>query len=433
MMNRPEDQNWMDNLEGMCIPEGTLKLASSASEQNVYFTYVCLVNDLNPNNLSNHRPSYRYIDGDLEEVDQEDVPIRVERSKALHELVESHRNDYEIEEKKYTGAQSSTAHQTTTSFESDTSENEDTINFNTANPNVLKLTKMKWLTEEQEGSPDSSSPSISPNMSSTSTCSRESDDHLSHTSVGDKYLSTILRLDREHNMFGLSNIAIVGSRPSRKMKKEDDKPVFPQTAIVQVCCGTGCCRHRSKTDLPSSLKCGGCKSCCVDPFCPTCIGPCDPPCSDPSPCPPMIPCPPSKCFVDCTTCYGMKVTVHRKPKFDPVQVELTPRSSCVLHKPFAARSCHHLPRCIPPSSCFPYLMPCFWPARPSAPCSVPARCFHNPPCLAPRKKRPPGQNMPTTCPPGKCEDAAKGTKCPNQLCPGKSPQFKQGLESKFGK
>lgn len=98
----------------------------------------------------------------------------------------------------------------------------------------------------------SSSPSISPNMSSTSTCSRESDDHLSHTSVGDKYLSTILRLDREHNMFGLSNIAIVGSRPSRKMKKDGDKPVFPQTAIVQICCGTGCCRHRVRQEVQRS-------------------------------------------------------------------------------------------------------------------------------------------------------------------------------------
>ncbi|KAL0828896.1 hypothetical protein ABMA28_003799 [Loxostege sticticalis] len=422
----------------------SFKLASSASEQNVYFNYVCLVNDLNPAESGN-RTSRRYVDGELEEVDQEDPPIRVERSKALHELVESHRNDFDIEEKKFDENESSTAaHQAATSCEESdgTSENEDTINFNTANPNVLKLTKMKWLTEEQEGSPNSSSPSISPNMSSTSTCSRESDDHLSHTSVGDKYLSTILRLDREHNMFGLSNIAIVGSRPSRKMKKDGDKPVFPQTAIVQICCGTGCCRHRSKTDLPASLKCGGCRSCCADPFCLSC-GSCEPPCSDPSPCPPLcsscprgncsckLPCTPSKCFVDCSTCYGLKVTVNRQPKYEPVQKEITPRSSCVLHKPFAARSCHHLPRCVPPSSCFPYLMPCFWPSRPSAPCSVPARCFHNPPCLPPRKKKPPGDcGMPETCPPGNCK--AKGAKCPNRLCLGKNDLFMKAVQSKYG-
>lgn len=57
-------------------------------------------------------------------------------------------------------------------------------------------------------------------------------------------------MDKEHNLFfGLSNIAIVGSRQSRKMRKDDDnKPVFPQTTIVQVlytgCVCQGCCRHK---------------------------------------------------------------------------------------------------------------------------------------------------------------------------------------------
>lgn len=45
----------------------SFKLASSASEQNVYFNYVCLVNDLNPAESGN-RTSRRYVDGELEEV-----------------------------------------------------------------------------------------------------------------------------------------------------------------------------------------------------------------------------------------------------------------------------------------------------------------------------------------------------------------------------
>lgn len=87
-----------------------------------------------------------------------------------------------------------------------------------------------------------SSPSISPSNSLSSTCSRESDEGLGTcVSSGDRCLSTILRLDREHNMFGLSNIAI--EKTSRRIRKEDSRPVFPQTAIIQICCDKGCCKH----------------------------------------------------------------------------------------------------------------------------------------------------------------------------------------------
>ncbi|CAG9788072.1 unnamed protein product [Diatraea saccharalis] len=301
----------------MYTPQTTLKLASSLSEQNVYYTYVCLVNDVTPNSTSNQQPG-SYLDDGNEEIQLEKAPIQIERSKAVHELVET-KNDKHIKENE--SEQNCLKAPTTVSYdENERPETEDVKELND-NPNILKLTKMKWLTEEHSKSPDSSSPSISPNVSSTSTCSKESEDQLDQCiSVGDKYLSTILRLDREHNLFGLSNIAIVGSQPIRKSRKDDFKPVFPQTAIVQICCSKGCCRNRSKTELPSSLK-------GVAPPCP--------------------------------------------------------------NVPFAARSCHHIPHCMPPSAGFPYLMPCFWPARPSAPCSNPARCFHNPPCLAPRKRRPP--------------------------------------------
>lgn len=106
----------------------------------------------------------------------------------------------------------------------------------------------------------SSSFSLSPAPSTTSYYSRESDDEAdeAHPSLGEKYLSTILRLDKEHNLFGLSNIAIVGSRPSKRMRKDEDKPVFPQTAIVQVLytgCGCqNCCRYKVGT-VPNLIHC----------------------------------------------------------------------------------------------------------------------------------------------------------------------------------
>ncbi|KAM3962002.1 uncharacterized protein ACR2FA_003894 [Aphomia sociella] len=411
----------------MCVPETKLKLVSSASDQNVYFTYVCMLNDLKPTDKTGydryHKSPFHFMDGEAEEVDQEEQPIQVERSKALHELVESHRKDVIDTQKVHEEANSSDIYSTTTSGEDcELSENEHFNDQSGQNPNILKLTKMKWLTEEQEGSPDSSSPTLSPTTSSTSTNgSREFENCIDRQiSDSDKYLSTILRLDREHNMFGLSNMTIVGSRQSKKMRKDDERPVFHQTAIVQICCGKRCCSNMSNTDLPSSLKCGGCRG-CIDPGCIFCARPCRSPCAR---------CVPVKCTVDCATYFGMKISFNRKPKYEPSPIELTPRSSCVLQKPFAARSCHHLPQCIPPSSCFPYLTPCFWPARAGAPCNTPTRCFHNPPCRAPRKPYvplPPEE----VCPP-KCEDSVAKTKCANLLCPGNNPLMKKEIESRFG-
>ncbi|CAH2090286.1 unnamed protein product [Euphydryas editha] len=418
-----------------------MKLSSSASDQNVFFTYVCLVNEVKPsvsgndndvNSMDRQGRSLHIINSD--EVIQEQ-PIRVERTKALYELVENNKNndlEHEIKPK------SNTLHEE----ESDLSDSEEYNQY--ANPKKLKLTKMKWLSEGREGSIDSSSPSMSTTSSANSICSRESYEMIDpRLSFGEKCLSTILKLDREHNMFGMSNIAIVGKKTSKKIRKEDVKPAFPQTAIIQICCAKGCCRHKSNTDLPTSLKCGGCRSCCLDPYCPVCVGACGPPCADP-PCPSLcdqcprgkcnckMSCRPSKCKLDCANHYGMRVSFKRRPKFEPSPLEVTPRSSCILQKPMAARSCHHLPHCLPPSSCFPYLMPCYWPARAGAPCNHPSRCFHNPPCRPPRKRKfpiPPDEKCPAT---GKCEDESKNTKCPNQTCPGKNPSMKAAIESRFG-
>ncbi|XP_038212847.1 uncharacterized protein LOC119833048 [Zerene cesonia] len=344
-----------------------MRLRSSASDQNVFFAYVCMVNDVKPiDDAVEHGHSSMQDDNDLTLI--EDRPIQVERSKALHELVESHRH----EEDSFLGA--TAAYEKISNGTSDLQGiDEEDVEDTRNHANILKLTKMKWLTEDQEGYAESSSPSISPSNSTTSTCSRESDDVIDRRlSFGDKCLSTILRLDREHNMFGMSNIAIVGKKTSKRSRK-DEKPVFPQTAIVQICCGKGCCRHKSNSDLPASLK--------DDPPCPAVSAPCSP----------------SKCMVDCANCFGLKISLKRKPKYEPSPIELTPRSSCVLQKPLAARSCHHIPHCVPPSSCFPYLMPCYWPARAGAPCNDPARCFHTPPCRAPRKRQ--------------------GPKPPDEICP----------------
>lgn len=58
-----------------------------------------------------------------------------------------------------------------------------------------------------------------------------------------KHLSTILEIDKELNLFGLANLSLMDVQ-SQQYQKRDTKPLFPQTAIVQVCCGTGCCKHR---------------------------------------------------------------------------------------------------------------------------------------------------------------------------------------------
>ncbi|XP_026730471.1 uncharacterized protein LOC113495755 isoform X1 [Trichoplusia ni] len=443
----------------------SMKLTSSASEQNVYFTYVCLVNDIKPSGTLNpiygynNKPSLNLLEvssahnqeRNLEDMQPERSPIQVERSKALHELVESYKK---AEQGERNETDSSTPYPTTTSGEdSELSENDENNFISCDNPNVLKLTKMKWLTEDQDDGPDSSSPSLSP-ATSSSICSKVSEDDLKEDSgIEDKYLSTILRLDKEHNMFGLSNIAIVGSKPSKPQRKDEERAVFHQTAIVQICSAKGnCCKHKSNSDLPTSLKCGGgCRGCCVDPYCSVCAGPCGTPCGGScgtpcvveSPCTPFctscprgrcsckLPCPPIKCTVDCNTCFGLKIKLNRKPKYEPTPIELTPRSSCVLQKPMAARSCHHLPQCIPPSSCFPYLMPCFWPARPSAPCSSPTRCFHNPPCPAARKPARVPIPKEYICP-KKCVDEEKKTKCENDICPGNNPVLKAAIEKRFG-
>ncbi|XP_068631912.1 uncharacterized protein [Battus philenor] len=268
------------------------------------------------------------------------------------------------------------------------------------NSNLLKLTKMKWLTESQSDSADSRSPSTR-SVSITDSSESESEDNMKKcVSFGEKCLSTILRLDKEHNMFGLSHSTIVDSKIVKKPRKKEEEPAFPQTAIIQVCCGKGCCKHKSNTDLPPSLK--------------------------PSP------CSAARCLLDCSTRFGMKISLKRKPTYEPSPVEITPRSSCLLQKPQAARSCHHMPRCIPPSSCFPYLMPCFWPPRASAPCNTPARCFHNPPCRPPRKRKAPIP-LEYLCPHGKkCVDEAKKIQCPNPSCPGKNETMKKEIEKRFG-
>ncbi|XP_075976930.1 uncharacterized protein LOC142977099 isoform X2 [Anticarsia gemmatalis] len=433
-----------------------MKLTSSASEQNVYFTYVCLVDDLRPTEsitpteCDNFDKQYSLLnlqntDGRGKTVKPEGSAIQVERTKAVHELVEAMKNNKSKNDEGNCPAP-------TTSGEDSESETEHNTFLSCDNPNILKLTKMKWLSEDPDSAHDSSSPSVSSATSNTSSCSKNSEcDVTVRHSFDDKYLSTILRLDKEHNMFGLSSIAIVGSNLSKQKRgKDEEKPVFPQTAIVQICCAKGCCRNMSKTDLPASLKCGACRGCFFDPNCIFCASVCNPLiCDPPPPCNPPCgacprsscnckgQCPPLGCKVDCTSCFGLKIKLNRKAKYDPAPVELTPRSSCILHKPFAARSCHHLPQCVPPSSCFPYLMPCFWPARPSAPCSTPTRCFHNPPCPAPRQKRrvplPPQYKCPRHPPCGGKDEKDKQTKCTNEVCPGNIPAMRQAIESRFGR
>ncbi|KAF9801156.1 hypothetical protein SFRURICE_005750 [Spodoptera frugiperda] len=430
----------------------TMKLTSSASEQNVYFTYVCLVNDIKPSgNLSTNYKACEKLSSHADnvssslnaETNQEEQTIQVERSKALHELlnIESYKKADLGEEIGERNDAESSKQPTTSGEDSELSENDENNFLPCDNPNVLKLTKMKWLSEDHDDDHNSSSPSVSP-VSSSSNCSKISEEDLKERNeMEDKYLSTILRLDKEHNLFGLSNIAIVGAKQSKSKRKDDEKAVFHQTAIVQVCCGKSCCKHKSNTDLPASLKCGGgCRGCCTDPFCQICAPPCSKVCLDDPSCITLPSCgscprgrcsckfsrPTSRCALDCNNCYGLKIRVNRKPKYDEPVVELTPRSSC----PMAARSCHHTPQCIPPSSCFPYLMPCYWPSRPSAPCATPTHCFHNPPCPPP-KKRVRVPIPPEYICPEKCVDDANKTKCPNDQCPGNNPLMKGIIEKRF--
>ncbi|XP_045537032.1 keratin-associated protein 9-1-like [Papilio machaon] len=373
----------------------------------------------------------------------------------------------------------------------------------------------------------SSTPPISRSVSFAVPESSDSEgDMKGCVSFGEKCLSTILRLDKEHNMFGLSNITIVDSKMLKKSRKDDKDPAFPQTTIIQLlCCEKKCCHKCGKCYSCTDPFCSSCKSCgivcslpctlpcvvsarssralpcpkpsiritpcgspcgrrcrspcrspcfppCRSPCSSPCRSPCSPPCRSPcrSPCarpskipflkptpckipcgtccdnPPCmiccykgrikckrVPCAKPRCLMDCNTRYGMKISLKRKPKFEPSPVEITPRSSCILKKPVAARSCHHLPRCSPPSSCFPYLMPCFWPPRASAPCNNPSRCFHNPPCLPPRRRKSPIPSQYSCTRDKKCLDETKNSICPNPTCPGKNETFKAEIEKRFGK
>ncbi|XP_026330709.1 uncharacterized protein LOC113238167 isoform X1 [Hyposmocoma kahamanoa] len=397
--------------------EVTMKLRNSTSDQNVVITYVCLINDVKPTGSRHYVNKSHRIQYGVDEVDIDAEPIQVERSKALHELVESRKHEEVLSknnEDQPGQLNSSTPAYPTITFSEDSELSDMDDGF--SDPKILKLTKMKWLSESQGGTPDSSI-SLSPAPSTTSSnFSRETeyDDNESDPNLGDKYLSTILRIDKEHNLFfGLSNIAIVGSRQFKKMRKdEDNKPLFPQTTIVQVvytgCVCQGCCRHKSKSDFPRSLKCGtGCTFCCLTPSRASCLPqrtlfddsprscpapPCPDllkdkpsndvcptsPCSSP-PCPEII-IPPEPKTSCATNCVGVKIKLNRKPVPVVQPIEITPRSRCILTKPLATRTCYHIPPCVPPGPGFPLLLPCFWPVRPNAPCSDPKQCLHNPTC-----------------------------------------------------
>ncbi|XP_047998016.1 uncharacterized protein LOC125235486 isoform X2 [Leguminivora glycinivorella] len=416
------------------------QLLGSYSVPNVSLVYVCLVGNITPGNPgksnvgcgSGHsRPSLHIIDN-VDEVGtskDNDTAIEVQRSVAFHELVESPGKfgilEYfpdKIEEQ---------ASETIPLPHHKGEADEENVY---GNPKILSLTKTKWLSESRDGSPDARECLIQ----STTSESSLGEELPEHTSTH-KALSTVLALDKEHNLFGLSNTYIQLTSPKwRKCPKDSDsKAVFHQTAIVQACYKT-CCRRRSKTDLPSSLKCGGCKSRCscarcrscisctsllCKSSCSTCVVPCNPclPCGSSCvvPCPLFFnkPCPPKTCPSRPCPSY---LSVMKKPKFAPVYSEIEPKASCILSKPFLARSCNHHPRCIPPSTCFPYLMPCFWPTRSGAPCCEPSQCFHNPPC--PRGRSKTGRVHPQElCPHGlPCVGKDKSQKCENYSCIGRN-------------
>lgn len=429
-----------------------MKLASSASEQNVYFTYVCLVDDLRPAILSTECERYNEKDKNtqVDESDSDEMPpafssIQVERTKAVHELV----NSLQSEGNQTMEMEPPKQYPTTTSSDESEFDNDDKF-ISCDNPNILKLTKMKWLTEEHDSSPDSSSPSISPSTSCSSTSSVNS--LVKRENVDDKYLSTILRLDKEHNMFGLSSIAIIGSKTSKSSKRNnEERAVFHQTAIVQVCCPKGCCRHMSKSDFPPSLKCSGCKSCCnlqgsgknsdrgyskVSKGSSKRERDCTKPTPVPPPkCPPVCagPCRRRGCIIDTTSTYGLKIKLKRpvgEVKNDGGTI--LPRSSCILKLPLAMRPCNHTPTCLPPSACFPYLMPCYWPPRREAPCSEPEKCFHKPACPPPRIQQKVPLPRQFICPKHKTSEGQKHD-CRNDVCPGNIPSMSKAIKDRFGK
>ncbi|KAG7302180.1 hypothetical protein JYU34_013652 [Plutella xylostella] len=421
--------------------ESKANLFHSFSEHNVLKNYVCLVSNI---------PPFEYLSDQDARVDinhEQDNAIQVERSKALYDI--KHYND-------------GTSCQHIEMM--DVSENDDSNFISFDNPNILQYTRMKWLSDGSSGGTNASSPSVSLTSCSTISSDFSQDSVLESQDSTDRCLSTILKLDEEHNMFGMTNMAIVGM-PLRSGVRCEVKPAFPQTAIVQVCCPRfSCCKHKSKTDFPMILKCGNsrsCTTCCVESCTPareSCATCCPPSRSEPKRsydsrrkkkqvCCPI--CPQStKCTTNANA--SMTITVKRRPDaYEPYPVIISPRSSCILKLPLAARSCHHVPRCQPPSACCPYLTPCYWPARPNAPCPTPAHCFHNPPCPAARRPETP-RDPNTSCPKTrKCNDKRedqpkskcpniydksrmKGSDCPNRYCLGRIPNVKQAIEMKYG-
>ncbi|XP_048483464.1 uncharacterized protein LOC125489914 [Plutella xylostella] len=263
--------------------ESKANLFHSFSEHNVLKNYVCLVSNI---------PPFEYLSDQDARVDinhEQDNAIQVERSKALYDIKHYNGND-------------GTSCQHIEMM--DVSENDDSNFISFDNPNILQYTRMKWLSDGSSGGTNArtvnaltgakirqrkergrNSPSVSLTSCSTISSDFSQDSVLESQDSTDRCLSTILKLDEEHNMFGMTNMAIVGM------------------------------------PLRSGVRC----------------------------------------------------------------------------EPLAARSCHHVPRCQPPSACCPYLMPCYWPARPNAPCPTPAHCFHNPPCPAARQRETP-RDPNTSCP-----------------------------------
>lgn len=320
---------------------------------------------------------------DAEEVDicleEEPVPEQIERSKASYKIdVISTRKCQEnnINDEKSNSKMKA--------------EETDLSRCLDGNLNILKLNRMTWLSEGEGESDSSSCTQLSPAISEVKMDEKK-------TNIYDKHLSTIMEIDKEHNLFGMSHISLAlnesnWKRRHRRKSQERKGPAFPQNMIIFVCCTSKCCKHKSRSDFPASLKCGGCGFCgycvpCVSPSCNTCaikescLSRCPLPVSK---CSIPMPCVSRCCYANCAGCRGMKIVLKRKPKYEPSPVEIASRAPSILQKPAAARDCTHSPRCIAPSSCFPYLMPCYWPATPSAPCSNPGRCFHNPPCKPPR-------------------------------------------------
>ncbi|KPJ06564.1 hypothetical protein RR48_14303 [Papilio machaon] len=279
---RPNNRDMKEQIDSNQA-ELTNMISHNRSEQKHYCTYMCQTNRIKPSSDQERvfkgccvRPSRELIEQVME-----DEPKLVERTQGLCDNLDTTNTECLRETDLSTGyASTTTLENSEFSDEKTTDEGE--------NPNLLHLTKMQWLTDSQTDSTDSrsSTPPISRSVSFAIPESSDSEgDMKGCVSFGEKCLSTILRLDREHNMFGLSNITIVDSKMLKKSRKDDKDPAFPQTTIIQLlCCEKKCC-HKSNTDLPLSLK--------------------------------RVPCAKPRCLMDCNTRYGMKISLKRKPKFEP--------------------------------------------------------------------------------------------------------------------